>query len=840
MQSGCVRDLYSWILSIFVLQFLDLYILIYPRNFEHKIGFDTIRGIIEGHCVSSLGTACVSAMTFSDDAATVSRLLAETAEMLSIIMSAEHFPLDDIHDVTEQLTRLRVPGTFIGAEDLLLVRRSLGAVNDITAFFNSRRDDGATPYPLLDALCSGMIPFPDVIAAIDRVLDRYGNVKDNASPELAEIRRQLARTTGSVNSAMRRVLAQAVAAGYIDADTKPSMRDGRLVIPVPPMHKRRVSGIVHDESASGKTVFIEPAEIVEANNRIRELQMDERREITRILTIVADSIRPNVDDMLHSYSILGTVDFIHAKALFAQEVDAHMPMLDAMPAMEWYHAVHPVLLLSLRRQGKEIVPLDITLSPERRILVISGPNAGGKSVCLKTVGVVQYMAQCGVLPPLYENSHVGIFSDIMIDIGDDQSIEDDLSTYSSHLRNMKQFLSSGRGTSLLLIDEFGGGTEPQIGGAIAQAILRRFNDLRMWGVVTTHYQNLKHFAEDTDGLVNGSMLYDRHLMQPLFKLSIGNPGSSFAVEIARKTGLPASIIADAEEIVGSDYINMDKYLLDIARDKRYWENKRLSIRQKEKKIEQVLERYEEDASQLREKRREIIADARQEAQRILDNSNASIERTIHDIRRAQADKEKTMEARRRLEEEKKRLTTEQRGDHPLLNKAPKPKKKQLKPDSNLPSRPIAVGDIVKLDGQGTPGRVLEIQGNNAVVAFGMLKTTVNTARLRHTIAKIDSGARPSSFVSSSTSDSLRDRQLKFKQEIDVRGMRVDEAIQAITYFIDDAIQFSAHRVRILHGTGTGALRQSIRQYLDSVPGVSSYRDEHVQFGGAGITIVDLD
>ena len=509
--------------------------------------------------------------------------------------------------------------------------------------------------------------------------------------------------------------------------------------------------------------------------------------------------------------------------------------------MEWYHATHPVLLLSLRRHGKEIVPLDIELNPSQRILIISGPNAGGKSVCLKTVGVVQYMAQCGVLPPLYENSHMGLFSDIMIDIGDDQSIEDDLSTYSSHLRNMKQFLASGRGTSLVLIDEFGGGTEPQIGGAIAQAILRQFNDNRMWGVITTHYQNLKHFADDTDGLVNGSMLYDRHLMQPMFKLSIGNPGSSFAVEIARKIGLPASIIADAEEIVGSDYINMDRYLLDIARDKRYWENKRLSIRQKEKKIEQVLERYEEDATTLREKRREIIADAKQEAQRILDSSNASIERTIHDIKRAQAEKEQTMEARRKLEEEKRRLKQEEQQEHPLLKKAPKAKKKPGRTtEDTVPTRPIAVGDTVKLDGQGTPGRVLEVQGANATVAFGMLKTTVKTARLKHTIAKIDSGARPSSFVSSSTADSLRDRQLKFKQEIDVRGMRVDEAIQAITYFIDDAIQFNARQVRILHGTGTGALRQSIRQYLDSVPGVRSYRDEHVQFGGAGITVVDLD
>jgi DNA mismatch repair protein MutS2 len=618
------------------------------------------------------------------------------------------------------------------------------------------------------------------------------------------------------------------------------MRDGRLVIPVAPMHKRKINGIVHDESASGKTIYIEPAEIVEANNRIRELQMEEKREIARILTLIADEMRPHIDEMLHSYSILGEIDFIHAKAKFAQEIDANMPSINHEPELEWYHACHPVLLQSLQRQGKEIVPLDITLSQENRILIISGPNAGGKSVCLKTVGIVQYMAQCGLLPPVYENSHIGIFEDIFIDIGDDQSIEDDLSTYSSHLRNMKYCLNRGKDKTLILIDEFGGGTEPQIGGAIAQAILRQFNNNKMWGVITTHYQNLKHFAEETPGLINGSMLYDRHLMQPMFRLSIGNPGSSFAIEIARKTGLPLEIIADAEEIVGSDYINLDKYLLDITRDKRYWENKRMAIRQKEKKLEQLLAQYEEDATTLREKRREIINEAKTEAQRILDNSNATIERTIHDIKRAQAEKEKTIEARRRLQQEKAQIIAEGNSEHPLLHKAPKTKKKTSASTPKTEKRPIVVGDNVKLDGQGTVGKVLEIQGKNAVVLFGMLKTTVKLDRLKHTMSQPKEPNRQATFVSSATTDSMRDRQLNFKQEIDVRGMRVDEAVQAITYFIDDAIQFNARQVRVLHGTGTGALRQYLRQYLDTVSGVRSYRDEHVQFGGAGITIIELE
>ena len=816
--------------------------MIYPDSFEKKIGFAAVRDMVASHCSSTLGGEYCKEMSFSTDYDTVKRLLSSTNEMKTIISSDETLPLENIHDVNEQLRKLRVPGTFISASDLLRIRQSLATMAALASFFaHNRNEDGISLYPTLDAISQTLIVFPFIVSTIDRVVDRFGNVKDNASPELAEIRSSLSAMTGTINAAMRRVISRATKEGYIEGDTTPSVRDGRLVIPVPPMYKRKINGIVHDESASGKTVFIEPAEIVEANNRVRELQMDERREITRILTFVADEMRPHVDEMLVSYAILGEFDFIHAKALFAQEIGGELPSLSDNPEMEWYHACHPVLLQSLARQGKEIVPLDITLTPENRLLIISGPNAGGKSVCLKTVGTIQYMAQCGLLPPLYENSHIGIFDDIFIDIGDDQSLEDDLSTYSSHLKNMKHFVVKGRKSTLVLIDEFGGGTEPQIGGAIAQAILKVFNDKEMWGVITTHYQNLKHFAEDTPGLINGSMLYDRHLMQPQFKLSIGNPGSSFAVEIAKKIGLPSEIIANAEAIVGSDYINLDKYLLDITRDKRYWENKRTAIRQKEKKLEHLLEQYENDATQLREKRREIISEARDEARRILDNSNASIERTIHEIKQAQAEKARTIEARRRLQEEKRLLAKESKdkNEHHLLQKAPKSKNKHAS-QQKKEVVPISVGDNVKMEGQSTVGTVMEINGKNALVAFGMLKTNVKLERLKRTIAQPQSGVKKASFVSASTTDKLRDRQLNFKQEIDVRGMRVDEAVQAITYFIDDAIQFNISQVRILHGTGTGVLRQYIRQYLDTVNGVKSYRDEHVQLGGAGITVVLLE
>lgn len=814
--------------------------MIYPNSFENKIGFTAIRSLLKERCQSSAGVEYCDLMAFSTDFEVVKASLISTSELVAILDSGEEFPLSGIADISRLLATIKIPGTLIPAQELMQVRKGLDTIGALVSFFNSKRHEDGSEYPYLDEKACRLVAFPEIIRMIDRIVDRFGNIKDNASPELAAIRSQLAATAGAINSMMRKVIARAAQAGYIESDTTPSVRDGRLVIPVAPMNKRRISGIVHDESASGKTVYIEPAEIVEANNRVRELQLEERREIARILTLLADDIRPHIDDITASIAIVGELDFIHAKALFAREIDARLPVLEQGPEIEWYHAVHPGLLLSLRRQGKEIVPLDITLTSSDRILIISGPNAGGKSVCLKTVGIVQYMAQCGMLPPLFENSHIGIFNDIFVDIGDDQSIEDDLSTYSSHLKNMKYFLAKSSQATLVLIDEFGSGTEPQIGGAIAQAILKQFNEKKMWGVITTHFQNLKHFAEDTDGLINGSMLYDRHLMQPMFRLSIGNPGSSFAVEIARKIGLPDYIIADAEEIVGSDYINMDKYLLDIARDRRYWENKRMAIRQKEKKLENQLARYEDEAQQLRDSRRAILSEAKEEARKILEGSNASIERTIHEIKLAQAEKEKTREARNKLQEEKERLMTGDDSEHPLLQKAPKRKKPKPVNDTKKTDRPIRVGDNVKLDGQGTVGEVLAIEGKNATVAFGVLKTNVKLDRLKLTLAQAQSGVKNTTVLGGATSDAQREHQLNFKQEIDVRGMRVDEAVQALTYYIDDAIRFNAKTVRILHGTGTGALRQYLRQYLDTVPGVKSYRDEHVQFGGAGITVVTLE
>lgn len=780
-------------------------------------------------------------MGFLTDYNAISHALDATAEMLALSAAGNDFPLGGLHDIEPVLRRARVQGAVIPAEEFRQVRRTLGAVAEACSFLKSTYgEDGATTCPALCAEAAELRPFPEVTRAIDRVLDEGGNVRDNASAELSRIRSELARISGTVNSIMRRVMARAVADGYLEPDAAPSVRDGRLVLPVSPMNKRRISGIVHDESASGKTFYIEPAEVVEVNNRSRELEIEERREVLRILAELMAELRPEIELVLDCCAVMGRLDFIHAKALYAARTGGVLPHLSEKPELELYHAVHPVLLESLARKGQEVVPLDIILTPSKRLLVISGPNAGGKSVCLKTVGALQYMLQCGMLPPVYENSHMGVFDDIFIDIGDDQSIENDLSTYSSHLRNMREFLRHGRRTSLVLVDEFGGGTEPQIGGAIAQAILKVFNDKGMWGVITTHYQNLKHLADETEGLVNGSMLYDRQQMRPLFRLSIGSPGSSFALEIARKTGLPADVLADAEEIAGSDYVNMDRYLLDIARDRRYWENKRQAIRQKEKKLEETLARYENDAETLRQHRREILAEAKEEARKILDGSNASIERAIREIRESQADRERTQAARLALQHEKADILKDKASDNRLLRKAPKARHKEPEKKPADMQKPLAVGDTVRLDGQGTPGKILDISGKNATVAFGMLKTQVKLQRLQRTLQQPSSGAREgASFVSASTVNSMRDRQLEFSREIDVRGMRADEAIQAVTYFLDDAIQFSQGQVRVLHGTGTGALRQAIRQYIDTVPGVESYRDEDVRFGGAGITVITL-
>ncbi|MDE6867320.1 MAG: endonuclease MutS2, partial [Muribaculaceae bacterium] len=586
-------------------------------------------------------------------------------------------------------------------------------------------------------------------------VNKYGEVKDTASPELYDIRQSIRSAQGSMQRAMRRVMDAAIAKGVVEKDATPALRDGRMVIPVSAGNKYGLNGIIHDESATGKTVYIEPAEVVEAGNRMRQLEMDERREVTAVLISIANIIRPYIDEIINSCYKLGKVDFIRAKAKFAIEIDAQMPHLSQNEELEWYHAVHPGLLLSLRQQGREVVPLNINLNQKQRILIISGPNAGGKSVCLKTVAAVQYMMQCGLLPSLYYNSHMGVFKSIFIDIGDEQSFENDLSTYSSHLKNMKFFLQNARKMTIILADEMGSGTEPQIGGAMAQAILKTLGEKGCLGIVTTHYQNLKTFAESEEGFVNGAMLYDRQHLQPTFELSIGTPGSSFALDIAQKIGLPREVIENAKEIAGSDYVNLDKYISEITRDRRYWANKRQNIREKEAKLDNLLSKYEETAGDLKAQRRAILNDAVKEAKEIVAGANAQIERTILEIRKTQAEKERTKELRKELKdyaqdlqegkvvdtgkEEKVIMTLKHKSKNARNNVALKQEKKD---------KEIAVGDYVKMEGGTVAGEVLSISGKKAEVAFGGLRTTVALNKLKHSAKPKPSALSQSLSISS--------------------------------------------------------------------------------------------
>lgn len=836
--------------------------MIYPRNLEKKIEFDTIRAMLKEESLCSLGRERVDDMQFITDYDTVSARLSETEEFVRILRVEQNFSNDFFFDVREPLQRIRIQGMYMGEEELFALRRSLDTIGRILSLLrkqdgNDENGEGAL-YPHLYALTVGVESFPQIIRAIDAIIDKFGHIKDNASPALAKIRSELMRTSNGISRTLNNILHRAQAEGLVEKDASPTLRDGRLVIPVAPALKRKMGGIVHDESASGKTVYIEPAEVVEANNRIRELEAEEKREVIAILTKFSNELRPHIPQLLQAYDFLGNMDFIRAKARLAERFGAIKPSIGKQPMMDWGAAVHPLLEISLRKHGRKMSPLDIQLEKERRILLISGPNAGGKSVCLKTAGLLQYMLQCGMLVPVHERSRAGIFKSIFIDIGDEQSIEDDLSTYSSHLLNMKNTLRNCDGSSLILIDEFGSGTEPLIGAAIAEAILKRFNERKAFGIITTHYQNLKHFADSTPGVVNGAMLYDRAEMRPLFMLQIGNPGSSFAVEIARKIGLPEEIIKDASEIVGSDYIQSDKYLQDIVRDKRYWETKRKSVHQKEKELDEMLGKVQESSDELHKSRKQILREAQGEAERLLREANAKIENTIRSIVEAKAEKEKTRRARRELSdftqriEELAKQEQQMRTDREMAKilarqerkksgeKGKKGASKQQAAVTEEPRKPqLTVGSYVRITGQQAVGEILSLNKNSATVRFGAVKSTVSIERLQPSEAPKEE-VRKVSFLTGETQENLHNKRLNFKSDIDIRGMRGDEAVQAVSFFLDDATVCGVSRLRVLHGTGNGILRTLVRQYLSTVPFVRTFHDEHVQFGGAGITVIELE
>ena len=876
--------------------------MIYPSNFERKIGFDEIRVLLKSHCLSTLGKEKVDEIAFSTDYDLISEQIEQVREFRRLQQESDDFPMQFFFDVRQAIARIRLEGTHLEEDEVWDLRRSLETISNIVKYLSrdSSPDDSdeAHPYPALYRLTEGVTTFPAMIRRIDSILDKFGKIKDSASMTLASIRHELSKMEGSISRTLYTILHSAQKDGLVDKDAAPTLRDGRLVIPVAPNLKKRIGGIVHDESATGKTVFIEPTEVVEANNRVRQLEAEERREIIRILTVFSDEVRPHVPQILASYQFLAQIDLIYAKSRLADVTKAIEPTLLPEPHIDWIRAIHPLLDLSLTKQGKKVVPLDIALSrsdaqgarpeergtksktTEGRLLIISGPNAGGKSVCLKTVGLLQYMLQCGLSVPLGDRSTCGLFDDIMIDIGDEQSIENDLSTYSSHLMNMKQMMRQASSRTLLLIDEFGGGTEPTIGGAIAEAMLKQFWQKQAFGVITTHYQNLKHFAEDHEGVVNGAMLYDRHEMQALFQLSIGQPGSSFAIEIARKTGIPEEVIKDASDIVGSDYIQSDKYLQDIVRDKRYWEGKRQTIHQHEKSLEGRIARYESSIEEIERERKEILRRAKEQAEELLRESNKKIENAIREIRESQAEKEAARRAREELnafKDEVAEIDTkasdetiarkirqiQERKERREKRKAEKAAKSQEQGKSNKESTTPATsqlsplnsqikpGDTVRIKGLSSVGVVESTDGKMATVIFGGMKTKMRVERLEHAEApkaaeKSKAEERNASIagsyatVTSGTRNVIDNRRQQFHQDLDVRGMRGDEAVNAVTYFIDDAILVGMPRVRILHGTGSGILRQLIRQYLATIPNVSHFRDEHVQFGGAGITVVDLD
>ncbi len=800
--------------------------MIYPRDFENKLAFADIRQMLRDACLSVLGQEKVDDMQIMDNSVEINEKLARVNELKQLLSEYPEFPMTYFFDMRAVVSRLRIANTHIEEAELFDLRRSLDTIDKIKSILIPETftlgDD--VKYPHLQILAEEISTFPYLVHRIDQILDRNGKIRDTASPTLQRIRLELRAAAGSVSKILHNILRQAQQDGYVERDVTPSVRDGRLVIPVAPAMKRKIQGIVHDESGSGKTVFIEPLAAVEANNKIRELEDDERQEVLKILTEFSKVIRPDVQYIVASYSLLAHIDFLRAKLIVAERFKAITPEVCDKPMIDWIQARHPLLMLSLEKHNKAVVPLDIKLESEGRILIISGPNAGGKSVCLKTVGLLQYMLQCGLPIPIKEGSRCGVFSDLMIDIGDEQSIENDLSTYSSHLQNMKAMLKACASRTLILIDEFGGGTEPNIGGALAESMLKRFWEKGSWAVITTHYQNLKHFADEHKGVVNGAMLYNRHEMQPLFQLQIGQPGSSFAVEIARKIGIPEEIIQDASDIVGQDYVQSDRYLQDIVRDKRYWENKRQNIHQREKEMQKTIERFESSVDEVDKERRAILRRAKEQAEELLKETNKRIENAIREIREQQAEREATKRIRAELTafiEGVNELDTT--ANDAFINKKIEQIKARQKRKEERKAQKAAEAERPK-EKQPEQPKIIE--------AGRLIKGTYNLAALQQSNQSIID-KKPSN----ATRTVVDEHRAQFRPELDLRGMRADEAYDKLVHFIDDAILVGIRDIRVLHGKGNGILRETVRQYCATVPNIQNFKDEHVQFGGSGITVV---
>lgn len=826
--------------------------MIYPSNFEQKIGFDRLREQIAARCTMRAARELFAGEGFSDDPCLIDERLSLADEMRLLLDMEYDFPGGDYPDVEQIVAKLRIEGSFLDTEELVTLRRALATVGAVVSFIRNRGER----YPALFDLTRGVEAFPEIVRRIDAIADEFGQIRDSASPELQQIRRAIREREGQAAKRLQAVLSAAKGAGIVEADAQISIRDGRAVIPVAAANKRKLNGFIHDESATGRTFYIEPVEVVELNNELRELEYAERREIVRILSLFTDEVRPDAPLIAASGDYLARVDLLRAKGRWASENGCVKPIRSTDDRLVLRRARHPLLQQTLRAQGREVVPLDLELDRRKHILVISGPNAGGKSVCLKTTGIVQYMFQCGLPVPASEVSELPVFRSIFIDIGDEQSIDDDLSTYSSHLRNMKHMLAGASERTLVLIDEFGSGTEPVIGGAIAEAILERLLERGCYGVITTHYANIKYYASSTEGIANGAMMFDVQQIRPLFRLEMGKPGSSFAVEIARKIGLPEEIIRTAGEKAGTDHINIEKQLREIARDKHYWEQKRDRIRLTDRRVEELEQSYAEQLQKIRVERQEILRQAREEAQRLVADANRQIEQTIRTIREAQAEKELTRLARRELEEFRERQVEqtdtaerdaavareieriERRRQRRAERKARQGEAPEAQAVVEAPKpREAEVGSKVRMAGQEMVGIVQSIKGKRAQVAFGQILTTVDKGLLTVVSNNEYREVTRPQTARTVVSVDISARKLNFKDHIDCRGMRAAEALDAVQQFIDDALMVGVGSVTILHGKGTGALKEEIRRYLRSVPEVASAVDEHADRGGAGITVV---
>ena len=794
--------------------------MIYPENFEHKIGFDRIRLMLSAYCISQMGLEKAEKMDFSTDKGLIVKSLEQTDEFIRLLQTGVPFPVRDFHDLREAFHRIQIDGTCLNVEDLFALKPSLNVLEVILRF---GRSENATDYPELKSLIDNIFIDRNVFTEVNRLVDDKGEIPDNASPELAEIRQSIRRKQGGIEKRIRQIMSDAKTAGWVDQKSELTVRDGRLVIPVKAGDKRAIRGFIHDESATGQTVYIEPAEIFDTSNEIKELEYAERREIHRILMAFTRLLRPYLSELRKAWNMLGELDFIHAKALLAKEIGGIKPEIVNTPYINWQQARHPLLEQKLKAQGKQVVPLDLRLDETERILVISGPNAGGKSVCLKTTGLLQYMLQCGLMPPMRVDSQCGLFDNLFIDIGDEQSILDDLSTYSSHLINMKALLEHADEKTLFLIDEFGTGTEPQLGGAIAEAILLELNKKQSFGMVTTHYANLKLLADNHEGIINGAMLFDTKFMQPMYIMVTGKPGSSFAFEIAKKIGFPKQILDDAAHITGDQHLKFEKQLQQLEVDKKAIRKKEQELRIADQLLTEVVEKYKALLAELEGKKKQYLRDAAAEAQELIQSANSQIERTIREIKEAQAEREKTKEIRQNLEETK----------HKIAQKAKELAEPKKQEDDEVV---LKVGDTVCIDEMQVVGEILSISDTDATILFDTVKLRTSPDKLRK-VSRAQARKTQRRWQAGLIADDLSEKAEHFELTLDVRGKRAEEALDIVDKYLDEAKLLSIKEVSILHGKGNGILRKLIRERLSHNRDVEHFCDASLETGGTGITRV---